>query len=262
MSTPRKASPEISSLAPLATLLGFSDVDSAFQSSGALTKGPRSAEAKMALSRREAMLGTGLLAASALAQPAKAELAIDPIGAYGKLPEKRGPIKRKDGKPNTGIGLLRDCFDGVLPEDGLIKWYEEHLADDFTAEFVGGPTLDRKTYLAVTADLLKSFPDFKYVSGSAFKFADNPFTVQWSGIFVGTFSGAPFSPASGAPAVKPNKAAIESPATLNFATFEKGTEPKLSKIKKIKFTAKAGQVIGPYSLYVQAGGDAEKLPKA
>lgn len=269
VSTPRKASPEIDPLTPLATLLVLSDLDSAFQSfsaAGTLARHSRIDATKMALSRREAILGGGLAVASALALPAQADF-VDPISTANRVAaskEKRGPIKRKDGKPNTGAELLRDCFDGVPPPDGILKWYEEHLSEDFVAEFVGGPTLDRKTYLDVTADVLKSFPNLRYVSIGAFKFAESPFKVQWTGYYEGTHSGAPFSPASGAPAIaaKSPAAAYETPAALSTAVFERGTEPKLNKIKQLTIKAPEGQLAGPFSLYVQAGGDASKLPKA
>ena len=63
-----------------------------------------------------------------------------------------GPVKkREDGKPNTGIMLPRETFDGGLPEEGLVAWYETHLADDFTAVFDGGKvTLDKASYLDLT----------------------------------------------------------------------------------------------------------------
>ena len=41
-------------------------------------------------------------------------------------------------KPNTGIILLREVFDGGLPASGLVEWYEEHLTEDFQAVFAGG----------------------------------------------------------------------------------------------------------------------------
>ena len=63
-----------------------------------------------------------------------------------------GPIPENfNGKPNAGILLLRECFDGRLPESGLLEWYEKHLAPDFEASFAGGKVkLDKAGYMAVT----------------------------------------------------------------------------------------------------------------
>ena len=48
------------------------------------------------------------------------------------------PVKADPLRPNSGITLLREVFDGYLPDGGLLKWYEQHLADDFQAVFEGG----------------------------------------------------------------------------------------------------------------------------
>lgn len=95
--------------------------------------------------RRDALIAaSGLASASVL--PAYAGLPFDPIGAYGKIgPGPMGPPPRINGQPNSGLLLLREVFDGALPEEGLLAWYEEHLAADFTATFAGGKVvLDRQ----------------------------------------------------------------------------------------------------------------------
>ena len=96
--------------------------------------------------RRDALIAASGLAASASVLPAYAGLPFDPIGAYGKIgPGPMGPPPRVKGQPNSGILLLREVFDGALPEEGLLAWYEEHLAADFTATFAGGKVvLDRQ----------------------------------------------------------------------------------------------------------------------
>ena len=96
--------------------------------------------------RRGALIAASGLAASASVLPAFAGLPFDPIGAYGKMgPGPMGPPGKINGQPNTGIILLREAFDGALPEEGLLAWYEEHLAADFTASFAGGKVvLDRQ----------------------------------------------------------------------------------------------------------------------
>ena len=96
--------------------------------------------------RRGALIAASGLAATASILPAFAGLPFDPIGAYGKMgPGPMGPPGKINGQPNTGIILLREAFDGALPEEGLLAWYEEHLAADFKATFAGGKVvLDRQ----------------------------------------------------------------------------------------------------------------------
>ena len=74
--------------------------------------------------RRDALIAaSGLASASVL--PAYAGLPFDPIGAYGKIgPGPMGPPPRINGQPNSGLLLLREVFDGALPEEGLLAWYE------------------------------------------------------------------------------------------------------------------------------------------
>ena len=97
------------------------------------------------VTRRSALAASGFVATASVL-PAFAGLPFDPIGAYGKIGDgPMGPPKLVPGKPNTGIILLREAFDGVLPEGGLLEWYEEHLAPDFKASFAGGKVvLDRQ----------------------------------------------------------------------------------------------------------------------
>jgi hypothetical protein len=192
----------------------------------------------------------------------------DPIGAYGGgsgIGDFIGPVKKapEGSKPNAGILLLRETFDGGVPEEGLLGWYQDHLADDFKASFAGGKIiLDKAQYLAVTADLLKSFPDFTYTRVSSMKYADSPNIVTWTAVVKGTHSGAPFSPLPGVPpvAAKSPPAACENDAEKITATFVSGTG--LTKIKGIKVTALPGGkgFSGPVGFYLQAGGDPSKLP--
>ena len=93
-----------------------------------------------------------------------------------------GPVPAPPGKSNAGIRLLRDIFDGAMPADGAVKWYEEHLADDFKATFAGGKVvLDKQAYLGVTADILKSFPDFLYTRVSSYEYGQpKPIVVPYS----------------------------------------------------------------------------------
>ena len=90
--------------------------------------------------RREVIIGGGLTAVAS-AGPANAAPAWDLIGAYnvgGKAGDGSGPVRAAAGKSLSGILLLRECFDGELPPQGLVSWYEEHLADDFQATFENG----------------------------------------------------------------------------------------------------------------------------
>ena len=169
---------------------------------------------------------------------ASAELLFDPIGAYtmgagsgatvGQVP------KNAMGKPNSGILLLRECFDGGLPADGLLSWYEEHLSADFRASFAAGKVvLDKAAYLGVTADILKSFPDFTYTRESQMKYMDSPSIVAWTAVVRGTHTAAPYSPLPGVPAVaaqKPPIACQNDPERIT-AVFESGTG--LTKIKSL-----------------------------
>jgi len=223
--------------------------------------------AKQPSSTRRQALHVGGLAVIAGALPSAA-LDIDPIAAYGKMiPEgPRGPVRSLNGKPNTGILLLRDCFDGVLPPGGLVEWYDEHLAANFVAEFDGGAVkLDKTAYLAVTADILKSFPDFVYTRVSSIAYDDSPTIVTWTAVVKGTHSGAPYSPLPGVPPVSSKNPPIEcqnDPEKIT-AYFESGTKPPLTKIKKLKVEVLPGGkgFSGPIGFYLQAGGDPSKLPQ-
>ena len=93
--------------------------------------------------RRDVAIGGAAAAvASAFPIPASAGLMFDPIGAYSMGGSSGAtnlkPVKADPLRPNSGITLLREVFDGYLPDGGLLKWYEQHLADDFQAVFEGG----------------------------------------------------------------------------------------------------------------------------
>jgi len=252
----------------LAALLLASRSASPFQALGAagtLARASRYTAAKMEdplWSRRESIIAGGLAVANALsALPAKA-IPIDPIGVYSNLPETRGPVVSKNGQPNFGSLLLRDCFDGVLPPEGLVEWYEEHLTDDFVAELAGGEIkLDKSAFKAMAKDMLKSFPDLVYTSLSSFKFADSPTVVTWTGVIKGTHSGAPFSPGAGVPPVEAKNppVACQTDPEQFTAYFASDTTPRLTKVKRLKVEAK-GDKSGPRGLYLKAGGDPSKLP--
>ena len=150
-------------------------------------------------STRRDVVRVGALIATSSAQPASADLMFDPIGAYGMgggAGSVIGPVaKTLNGKPNSGILLLRECFDGALPQDGLIEWYEEHLSPEFQAFFAGGSVvLSKAAYLSVTADLLKSFPDFTYTRAAPMKYDNGPTVVSWTAVVKGTHTAAPYSP--------------------------------------------------------------------
>lgn len=191
---------------------------------------------------------------------------LDPIGAYnigGKSGDVGGgPVPANfNGKPNTGILLLRECFDGGLPAGGLVDWYEEHLADDFKASFAGGKViLDKPGYIAVTADLLKSFPDFVYTRDGPIAYADSPTKVKWTAIVKGTHTGAPYSPLPGVPAVAAKKVAVQNDPEKVTVDFASGTG--LKKIAKLTVDAVPGGkgFSGPVGFYLQIGGDPAKLP--
>ena len=216
--------------------------------------------------RREALIGGGL-AAVASARPANAAPAWDPIGAYsslgGKAGDGSGPVKAPAGKSLSGILLLRECFDGALPPQGLVSWYEEHLTDDFVASFEGGKIkLDKQAYLAVSADILKSFPDFVYTRVGPIAYQDSPTFVKWTAVVKGTHSGQPYSPIPGVPPVsaKTPPVACENDPEKISVTFASGSGlKKISKLEVEKVPGGKG-FSGPVGFYLQAGGDPSKLP--
>ncbi|EOD22142.1 hypothetical protein EMIHUDRAFT_435578 [Emiliania huxleyi CCMP1516] len=193
----------------------------------------------------------------------------DPIGAYSMGGSSGAtnlkPVKADPLRPNSGITLLREVFDGYLPDGGLLKWYEQHLADDFQAVFEGGKVkLDKQAYLAVTADLLKSFPDFTYTRSGPIAYADSPNIVVWTAVVKGTHSGAPYSPLPGVPPVSaksPPVACRNDPEkiTLNFASGS-GLQT-ISRITVEQKLSGGGGYSGPVGFYLQAGGDASKVPQ-
>jgi len=110
-----------------------------------------------ASTRRQAVIsGAALATTGALSRPASAfEFGFD----LTRSGEAIGPVKKAPPgeKQNSGIKLLRETFDGGLPEDGLLKWYDEHLASDFEAVFAGGKVvLDKKVGRRHLAELRPS----------------------------------------------------------------------------------------------------------
>lgn len=219
--------------------------------------------------RRDAVKISAGLAASATIAPAFAGLPFDPIGAYsmGAGAGAAGfsaPVPVNLEKPNTGIILLREVFDGGLPASGLVEWYEEHLTEDFQAVFAGGAAkLNKRQYIGITADILKSFPDFVYTRNGPIAYADSPTRVAWKAVVKGTHSGAPYSPLPGVPPVSPKSPPIvcTNDEESIVVTFASGT--KLTKIKQLTVEAVPGGrgFSGPIGLFLQAGGDPSKLPK-
>ncbi len=107
-----------------------------------------------ASTRRQAVIsGAALATTGALSRPASAfEFGFD----LTRSGEAIGHVKKAPPgeKQNSGIKLLRETFDGGLPEDGLLKWYDEHLASDFEAVFAGGKVvLDKKVRRRRLAEL-------------------------------------------------------------------------------------------------------------
>lgn len=208
------------------------------------------------------------MAASGPRSAAADGLMFDPIGAYSMgagAGASVGPVpKNALGKPNSGIFLLREIFDGGFPEGGLVAWYDEFLTDDFKASFAGGKVvLDKKAYVGVTTDLLKSFPDFTYTRVSQMKYGDaGPLVVGWTAVVKGTHSGAPYSPLPGVSpvAAKSPPVACENDAERITVAFASGSG--LTKIKSLKVESLPGGkgFSGPVGFYLQAGGDPSALP--
>jgi hypothetical protein len=219
--------------------------------------------------RRRGILLTGggvIVAATTFTAlpPANAELIFDPIGAYGMgagAGSYVGQVKKNaEGKPNGGILLLRETFDGTLPPEGLVNWYNEALADDFKATFAGSDlVLDKASYVAATAELLKSFPDLAYTRVTPMKFADSPLLITWTAIVTGTHTGAPYSPSPSLQAVKPQTPPkrVENDPEKITATF--ASKSGLTQIKAFRVEPLPGGrgFSGPMGFYLQAGGGAE-----
>ena len=127
----------------------------------------------------------------------------------------------------------------------------------------------QEAYLAVTSDILKSFPDFVYTRAGTIAYADSPKIVTWTAVVKGTHTGAPYSPL---PGVKPVSAKTPPVACQNdpekiLATFASAREapgaPPLTQIQRLEVEALPGGrgFSGPIGFYLQAGGDPAALPK-
>ena len=114
----------------------------------------------------------------------------------------------------------------------------------------------------MTADLLKSFPDFVYTRQGSIAYQDSPTLVGWTAVVKGTHSGAPYTPLSGVPPVsaKSPPVACQNDPEKILVTFASGSG--LKKIAKIQVDAVPGGkgFSGPIGFYLQAGGDPSKLP--
>ena len=104
-----------------------------------------------------------------------------------------------------------------------------------------------------------AFAQFVY-TGSGFSYADSPKIVTWTAVVKGTHTGAPYSPLPGVPAVsaKSPPVACQNDPEKVTVTFASG----LTTIKSISVEALPGGkgFSGPVGFYLQAGGDATKLP--
>ena len=80
----------------------------------------------------------------------------------------------------------------------------------------------------------------------------------------GTLSGAPYSPLPGVPAVNPSNVFCQNDPEKVTVTFKGRPSEGLTEIKSLSVVPKPGGkgFSGPVGFYLQAGGDASKLPKA
>ena len=176
------------------------------------------------------------------------------------------------GSETTGKNMVLQAFGGKTPEEGFVPWLDTHLAPDFTITFTdAGVTLDKKAYMAASADLVKSFPDVTFnVKGNTMQYAGSPFDVEWVAVVKGTLSGEPFSPLPGVPAVaakSPPVACTNDPEKITARIS--GTIIKSMQVEPIEgafLSAREGLIepkgfSGPVGFYLQAGGDPKKLPK-
>ena len=114
----------------------------------------------------------------------------------------------------------------------------------------------------MTADLLKSFPDFVYTRQGPIAYQDSPTLVGWTAVVKGTHTGAPYSPLPGVPPVsaKSPPVACQNDLEKLLVTFASGSG--LNKIVKFQVDAVPGGngFSGPIGFYLQAGGDPSRLP--
>jgi len=217
------------------------------------------------LSRRAVV--SGAVAAAAVGCPPAAQadyqLSLPSDGAFkAVLGGFEGNRQRANGQTNqlTGISLIRDCFDGKIPSEGLESWFATYLSDDFEASFAGGAIkVGKGAFIKDVAALVKSYPDFLY-TGTGFSYADSPKIVSWTAVVKGTLSGEPYSPLPGVPAVSANSppVACQNDPEKITAYFKSGAK----SIERIVVEAKPGGkgFSGPIGFYLQAGGDPAKLP--
>ena len=118
----------------------------------------------------------------------------------------------------------------------------------------------RQEYLAVTRDILKSFPDFTYTREGPIAYADSPVLVSWTAVVKGTHTGAPYAPLLGVPAVKATQKPVQNDPEKITVTFASGSG--LRSIKALKVDKKPGGAgfSGPIGFYLQIGGDPASLP--
>merc|ERR1719291_497469 len=90
---------------------------------------------RQALAAAVVASGSAVLPAQSLVHPFDPKAAAGPRGLFksADIDVPKGP-----GVSNSGILLLREAFDGETPAEGLVEWYERHLAADFEAVFAGG----------------------------------------------------------------------------------------------------------------------------
>lgn len=181
-------------------------------------------------------------------------------GTRGLIKQTDIVVPKNPDKPNTGIVMLRELFDGEMPSQGMVPWLEAKLAPDFQASFAGGKVIQNKEeYIKGSSELLKSFPDLAFTRKGSFKYADAPFLVEWTAVVKGTHSGAPYAPLPGLKPVSAQSPPVacqndEEKVRVEFVTGK--DVPKLSIIKKITVEALPGGkgFSGPLGFYVQAGG--------
>merc|ERR1712176_1448808 len=124
-----------------------------------------------------------------------------------------------------------------------------------------GSTLSRASFLSMTADLLKSFPDLVYIRRGPIAYANDPFTVVWIAVQRGTLSGAPYSPMAGLTAVAAKDPPVE--CTSDPETFTATVRGSIIKRLVVSPSAGSSSAKGysvPIGFYLQAGGEPSNLP--
>ena len=76
-------------------------------------------------------------------------------GPRGLLKQSDIVVPKNPAKPNTGIVMLRELFDGETPSEGMIPWLDSKLSPDFEASFSSGKVVQSRDVCTALACILQ-----------------------------------------------------------------------------------------------------------